>query len=288
MRYPTLSYYFNRLTSRLLPAWWFLAVRFLIIHGHWPSLHAPRTLAEKMFCCLIFDRNLLRPVFADKLAARSYIADKGYGEHLPKMLGTYSHVDEIAFDLLPERYVVKATHGSGFVRIVTPEHPLDKATLRKESAYWLAHDYYFFRREWFYRRLPRRLMIEEFIGDISSPTDYKIFIANGNALFIQVDEDRFGDYRRTFYATDWQRLPFSHPRRTADYDLPKPAPLAAMLAAAKTLVGGVQFARVDFYVQGERFYVGEITNVPGAAGAPIRPREWCLKMGEAFGPCPTA
>lgn len=284
MRFPFATYHFNRLTCWLLPEYWFPAVRFLLIHGYWPRLRSPRTLAEKMFFGMIKERNPLRRVFADKIAARDYITKKGYGDFLPKLLGVYQSFAEIDFATLPDRYVVKATHGSGFVHMVTPAKPLDKAALEKQITYWLRHDYYFFRREWFYRGLPRRLLIEEFIGSEPAPTDYKIFVANGRALFIQVDENRFGDYRRTFYSIEWQRLPFKHPRLTAAADLTKPAPLAAMLVAATHLAADVVFARVDFYVDGDRYYIGEITNSPGAAAAPILPADWGLDLGAAFGP----
>lgn len=285
MRLKFATYHFNRLTNWLLPERWFAALRFRMVHGRWANVKHPQTLAEKMFFCLLYERNQLRPVFANKLAARDYIEQKGYGAHLPRLLGVYDKVAAIDFASLPSRYVIKATHGSGFVRLVSPQQPLCQKSFKHEALYWLNHDYYFYRREWFYRHLPRRLMIEEFIGDASAPVDYKIFIANGRALFIQVDEDRFGDYRRTFYSTDWQRLPFSHQRRTANKDIEKPAPLADMLTAAQALTTGVQFARVDFYVRGNQFYIGEITNFPGAAGAPITPPEWNEKLGELFGEC---
>lgn len=282
MRFAALSYRLNKLTDKLLPESLGLRLRFRWLHGAWPQ-NPPRTLADKMFFCLTHDRNDQRPLFADKLSVRDHVAARGYSGNLPHIYGVYDRVEDIDFSALPARYVIKATHGSGFVRLVTPESPVDIATLKKECAYWLAHDYYFFRREWYYRALPRRILIEEFIGDAAAPIDYKVFVANGRVLCVQVEEDRFGDWRRTFYNKAWQRLPFSHRRRTADNDLPRPRPLAAMLVAAVRLAEGVQFARVDFYVEGDKFYFGEITNCPGAGGAPINPPEWNEILGDAFG-----
>lgn len=282
MRFQALSYHGNRLTDRWLPAHWGLAVRFRWLHGQWPQT-PPRTLADKMFFCLTHERNPLRPMFADKLAVRNHVAACGYGSTLPRVHGVFEKFYAIDFSALPARYVIKATHGSGFVRLVTPESPITPAALKKECEYWLSHDYYYFRREWYYRDLPRRLLIEEFIGEGTAPIDYKFFVANGRVLCIQVEEDRFGDWRRTFYSSDWQRLPFQHRRRTATQDIKRPAPLAAMLQAAIDLSAGVQFARVDFYVDGDKFYFGEITNCPGAGGAPISPIEWSERLGDDFG-----
>ena len=287
MLFKDASYIINRLTASTVPDAVLPTLRYATTHKKLPNLKAPRSLSEKVLYSFIHHREPVRHIFADKIATRDYVAEHAPEVRLPALYGIYTRFEDIDFSELPERYVVKGAHGSGYIHLVSDARKLDKAKLRADCDYWMAHDYYFFRREWFYRDLPRRIMIEEFLygkdGDV--PEDYKIWVANGKALFIVVDVGRFRHHQRAHYSPIWERLPFSYLKKDFVGALPRPAPLETMVRAAEKLAAEVQLARVDFYVIGDTFYLGEITNSPEGGNAPITPVEWNLRLGDQFGPC---
>ncbi len=290
MQLRTLTYWANRLTARWLPATVFCVLRYRLTQGHWPHLRQPKRLSEKILCSFLYDHDPRRRIFADKLAMRDYAQQKLPDCRLPEVLGVYDSFNQIEFDRLPERYVVKANHGSGYVQIVTDTQPLNKAQLARACDAWLSQDYSHYRREWYYRGLPRRLMIEEFLAgaDGGPADDYKVFVANGKILMVMVSVDRFSKHRRSAFTAQWELLPLRYNRdQGIDRPVPPPRPLAQMLDYSLKLAEGLQFLRVDFYVVDDVLYLGELTNTPDAGNLVIVPEEWDLRLGEQFGPVTT-
>ncbi|CBL45925.1 Conserved hypothetical protein [gamma proteobacterium HdN1] len=290
MIFPSFSYFLNKLTANRIPEHWYTWLRYLISTRRFPRLTPPIKLSEKLLFLQMYERHPLRRVFADKLAVRGFIENAGYKNHLPNLYGEYTSFDEIDFNPLPNRYVVKGNHGCGFNFLVPDAKKLDKAILKKECSRWLSLDYYYFRREWYYRKLPRRLIIEEFIEGPNGnpPWDFKIFVANGTPFIITVDADRFSGHKRAVYDIHWNRLPIVYKEAPLEIGIERPSKLDDMLEAATRLSGGLSFVRVDFFVTPDTFYIGEITNLPGGGNLVISPDIWDAKLGEWFGACDTS
>ena len=86
--------------------------------GRYPDVLHPVTFNEKIQSRKLFDRRPILATIADKFAVREYVAQRIGQEFLPELY----HVTTDPLDLpaanLPDRYVVKATHGSGWVERV--------------------------------------------------------------------------------------------------------------------------------------------------------------------------
>jgi hypothetical protein len=144
------------------------------VHGEYPRILRPRTFNEKILRRKVFDRRAIFTTFADKYAVREYVAARVGPQILPKIYYVTTDPASIPFNNLPQRFVVKPTHGSGWVRVVLDKDALDRQELIRTCNQWLGRSYYEFLREHEYKNIPRRIMVEEFIDDGSGcvPKDY--------------------------------------------------------------------------------------------------------------------
>lgn len=233
-------------------------------HGKFPSLVRPQTFNEKIVHRKLFDRRPLLTQFADKYAVRAYVAERLGEDILPQLYFSTVDPSNIPFDTLPDKFVVKPTHGSGWVRIVTDKSQLDRNELVNICKSWLGESFYKGMREWPYKNIPPRIIIEEFIDDGSgdSPNDYKLFVFGGRVEIIQVDVSRFKAHQRNIYDRNWNQInvKFLYPHSDAAIKLP--IHLTDMIDAAEMLCKGIDFVRADFYDTQHRIYFGELTTTP--------------------------
>jgi hypothetical protein len=255
-------------------------------HGAFPRVLKPRTFNDWILRRKVFDRRPLLCTFVDKLAVRDYVAKQVGADILPAIYVVTSDPTAIRFENLPTRFVVKATHGSGWVRVVLDKSSLDVEELRQTCAKWLSSNYYDCLREGQYRCVSPRIMIEEFLDDGSgnSPTDYKFFIFNGQVKLIQIDIARFTGHRRALYHTDWRDSGVKLSFDGFAEPLAKPNNLERMIKTAQILGGSVDFVRVDLYDIGGKIYFGEMTPTPGGGMSRFEPE----KMNEWLGSLWTA
>ena len=82
---------------------------------------------------------------------------------------------------------------------------LDKAKLKKMINKWLKRDYYKIHREWPYKNIERKIVIEQFMEDNKEKDlkDYKFYCFNGIPKYIVVISDRFTDFHETYFDDKW-------------------------------------------------------------------------------------
>src|SRR4051794_21598235 len=89
-----------------------LELMFFLKHGFKLNLNNPKTYNEKLNWMKIYYRNDLMPLCADKYTVRQYVKDRGCEELLNELLWSGFDANEIPFDDLPQKFVIKVTHGS--------------------------------------------------------------------------------------------------------------------------------------------------------------------------------
>jgi hypothetical protein len=232
---------------------------------------------------MVYDRRPLLMTFADKLQAREYVRRKIGDEILVELHLTTDRPEEIKFDQLPEKFVVKANHASGYVRIVDQRHAKE-SDLRQVCRKWLCQTYSDRNCEWFYKPISPRILIESFLdsGDGEAPPDYKFFVFNGKTFMIQVDSHRFTDHRRDLFSRDWERFNVRYVYPDAGRNIPRPSCLPRMLEIADCLGSDVNFVRVDLYEIAGRVFFGELTNVPEGGGGKFDPSEFDGILGSQW------
>jgi hypothetical protein len=253
-------------------------------HGQYPRLWRPRTFNEWIAHRKAFERNALFRTFADKYAVRQYVTSRLSRDILPKLFCIETDPGRIDFDILPQRFVVKPTHGSGWVRVVQDKGALDRAELLRTCQKWLDSDFYAFLREPQYKGIPRRIIVEEFIDDGcgASPRDYKFFVFNGRVQLVQIDGDRFSGHRRSLYTRDWRDTGARFTYERIETPVPKPPHFELMVQIAEQLGEGLSFIRVDLYDTDSQVYFGEMTATPGCGLDRFEPVEMDEKLGDLW------
>jgi hypothetical protein len=268
--------------KKILPDWFIAIRRHRKKHGQFPRLIHPQTFNEKVLHRMLFDRRPILTQVADKAAVRAFVEERLGRSLLPECYHLTADPETIPFDELPDRFVVKPTHGSSWVEIVTDKTTLDRAAVKEICRGGMRQSFYETTREWVYKHIQPRIIVEQFIDDATgnAPNDYKLFVFGGTVQMIQVDAGRFTDHRRRrLYSPTWEKLPFLLEHDDISGDVPRPRHLKQMIAAAETLGRDFDFIRADFYDTPDCMYFGELTTTPGCGASRFRPKEFDHHLG---------
>lgn len=269
--------------SHLIPDKAYLRLRYYLKFHKKINLKDPKTFNEKLQWLKLYNRRPEYIRMVDKYEAKQYVADIIGEEYIIPTLGVWDRFDDIDFDKLPEKFVIKCTHDSGGLVICDDKSKFDISSAKKKVEKSLKTNYYWHSREWPYKNVPRRIIAEEFLNDGSGKgvKDYKILNFNGQPQIIQVDFDRFTEHKKNLYTTEWKLCDFSfnypsHP----EIDIPRPEKLDEMLQLAKKLSAGEPFMRTDFYYVDGRIYFGELTLFPASGYGWFDPETIDLELGK--------
>ena len=258
------------------------------------DLTHPRTLNEKLQWLKLHDRKPEYTTMVDKYAAKQWVADRIGEQYIVPTLGVWDHFDDIDFDALPDQFVLKCTHDSGSVVIVRDKAQMDKAVAREKLESGLAKNWFYAAREWAYKDVPPRIIIEKYLvdeagvesnghkeGSGSGLTEYKLFCFSGKPRVILVCKGvAHGDGRTNDYCDmDFCRLPFTSLYPNSEGELKAPEQYEEMLWVARELSAGVPQLRVDMYIVNGQVYVGELTFYHNAGMSAFDPPEWDTKLG---------
>lgn len=256
--------------------------RFLIKHKSLVNLRNPETFSAKLIWLNLFDRNPKYNTIVDKYEVRDYIEKEIGAKYLNDVYGVYSSVDEIDLDALPDQFVIKATHGSGWIVVCEDKSKLDWETAKKEMNSWLNKNFYNLWGEWVYKDLKPRLICEKFLKNEneSGLTDYKFYCFHGEIKYIQVDMDRFEKHNRSYFDLNWEKLNFELGGcPTRKEEIPKPKCFDEMVTIAQKLCVGYKFLRVDLYEVDGKVYFGELTLYSGNGMLVFNPKSFDKKIG---------
>lgn len=252
------------------------------------NLEDPQSFNEKIQWLKLHDYKELYTVLVDKYEAKKYIAKKFGEEYVIPTLGVWEKFEDIDFEMLPEKFVLKCTHDSGGLVICTDKKKLDlkKAKLKIEKS--LKKNYYWVGRELPYKNVHPRIIAEAYVAGLEKSdtpqelVDYKFMCFNGvhKCSFTCTKRYSTKGLHVTFYDTDWKLMEFErhYPRETSSIDIPRN--YEKMVNIAQEIAKDMLFVRVDFYENIDQLYVGEITLYPGSGFEEFRPEEWDYTMGE--------
>jgi len=255
--------------------------RFRETFGYDLDLKTPKTFNEKIQWIKLYDRNSKYKLLSDKFLVRKYVSQKIGDVYLNQLIAVYSSPEDIDFNELPNQFVLRMAHGSGWNIICHDKNQLDIEECRKKLFHWSKQDYYHLGREWVYKKIKPRILCEKFLsGDPKlGLLDYKIFCFHGNPKYIQVDIDRYTNHSRDFYDVNWKKQYFSIMYPLYKHDIPRPKHLDKMLEISKILADKIPFCRVDLYSFQETVLFGEITFYPGCGFEKFYPSIMDEKLG---------
>lgn len=218
----------------------------------------------------------------DKLAVRDYIREKIGEDYLFPLLGSWDSFDDIDFDALPDKFVLKCNHDSGSVKLITDKSKMDKAALKAFFERRLAMNAYCLGREYPYKDVPPKMMAEAFMEapDGGGINDYKFFCFQGKPKLLFVATDRATDVRFDFFDMDFQHLDIVNIHEQSGKEIQKPSCFEEMKSLAETLSQGMEFVRIDLYEIGGRVYFGEFTFFHGGGFYLFHPAHWEKDLGD--------
>ena len=249
------------------------------------NLFNPRTFNEKVLT-LKTDKIEMKALFADKLQLKNEILNLGFEVNFPKIIQIFNNEAELLnFDfnhIRDKGFIIKANHGSGMNMIYhIGSLPTNKELI--QIANWFKYDSSVIGREKHYSLINKKVFIEEILD--FNIKDYKFHIFHGMVKFIQVDLDRFIGHKRNIYDIHWnlQSFDINYPKSVILIE--KPINLKEMIYLAEQISAPYIFGsyvRVDFYVNNNLIYLGEITFHPGGGVEPFDSYESDLYMGSFF------
>ena len=260
----------------------YLKILYRIRTGKKLNLNPPKTFNEKLQWLKIHNHDDKYSVMVDKYLVREYIADKIGSDYLIPLIGVYDNSYDINTDKLPDEFVIKCTHDSGSVILCSSRQELTDS-VRKTLNKALKRKYYYANREYPYKNVKPRIIIEEMMHNHADNglVDYKIHCFNGKARLILACADREAadGIKKVFYDEAWNKLDLKRPGTSNDCHLERPRNLGKMIELAELLSHGIPFVRVDFYEVNEKLYFGELTFFPGSGMERFEPDEYDAVLG---------
>ena len=255
------------------------------------DLDNPKSLNEKSIWLKLnpYRNNDLIRKCTDKYRVREYIIECGCGKLLNELYAVWNSVDDIEWEKLPDRFVLKCNHTSGDVVICRDKNSFDISKSKKILRRGMHRDYSVYLAELMYEGIPRKIICEKYLDatPFLIPRDYKIFCFHGIPHYIMYCTGREqGHAKYYFFDFDWKMLNITYDSQKLGEDWnffndQKPLCLAEMREYAKRLSKPFPFVRVDFYEISGKIIFGELTfaNTGGFDNYILLP-EYNLKMGE--------
>lgn len=275
-----------RRAVRALPDDVYLRLMFLLIMRRILHLRHPKTYAEKIQWMKMYAPLDKYGPYVDKYEVRSYVADMIGSRYLVPLIGLWEDFDQISFDALPQRFVLKATHGSGYNFVCRDKESLDVSSLRQTVTTWLSTNFFESHREPQYRHVHPRIIAEVYLEDDSGELrDYKFTCINGIPRMLSVISGRAsGIAEENVYDRNWNLLPVKNKGCPNTLEpIQKPALLDDMFAIAATLSSGFDFVRVDLYYADGRIYFSELTFTPNNGFIAFEPKSFDLGLARMMG-----
>lgn len=244
------------------------------------NLNNPQTYNEKIQWLKLYDNSPLKTKLSDKYLVREWVKEQIGEEYLIPLLGVWDNFDDIDFDKLPEKFVLKANHGSHWNIIVKDKSKFDKIGAKKKFDKWMKRNYAVKSLELQYKDIEPKIIAEKYMEDSKGElNDYKILCFNGKPEYVWIDCGRYSNHTRNIYDLSWNLQPFTIQFPTSQIKIEKPEHLDKMTELAKKLCRDFAHVRVDFYCINGKIYFGEMTFTSGSGIEKFIPEKYDFELG---------
>ncbi|MCI8730339.1 MAG: glycosyl transferase [Lachnospiraceae bacterium] len=248
--------------------------------GYELDLDNPKTFNEKLQWLKLNCTEPLYTKLVDKYEVKFYVSNKIGAEYIIPTIGVWEKFEDIDFETLPDLFVLKCTHDSGGVCMITTK---DIKKSRKKLERCLKHNYYYYHREYPYKNVRPRIIAEKYI-ELSAPgcAEYKFFCCDGKVQWVMVctgighTENRTNDG----YTRDFVHIPVTFACKNSIEKLEKPAEFEKMVEIAERLSKGMIQVRIDMYLLNRKIYFGEFTFFHDAGTSPFKPEKYDFYFGQ--------
>lgn len=266
---------------RFVPDKIYLSAYYYAKQKRFPNIKNPKRFSEKIQWLKLYDKNPEHTVAVDKYLAKPYVAKIIGEKYITPTLGVYDHFDQIDFNKLPDKFVLKCNHDSAGLVIVQDKSKLDRAKAKEEIEQALKYNYYYISREWPYKDVKPVILAEEYLENGEEGLhDYKVWCFNGKAMYIQYITGRIRKTYEAFYDRDWEKQDFTYYNPLMDGEVKRPERLEELLEVSEKLAKDMPFLRADFYIlETGEIKFGEMTFFPIGGMERWHPDEMDVKFG---------
>lgn len=274
----------------LLPDSLYIRVLYKLEMGIFPNLRTPTLFTEKIQWLKLYNRKDEYTTMVDKYEVKHYVSSIIGEKYIIPTIGIWNNFEEIDFNTLPNKFVLKTTQGSHASIICRDKKNFDIEAARlffKKRQNKSPYNQY---KEWAYKNVKSRIIAEVYMESPGQTdlTDYKFFCFNGKALFCQVIKDRTLHETIDFFDRDWVHQEFIGlipntitPTISNSPEPPqRPKRYEEMIEIAEKLSQHIPFVRIDLYDINDEIYFGEITFYPAAGLGQFKPQKWNRKLGD--------
>lgn len=254
--------------------------------GKITNFNEPKDLNEKIQWLMFFTDTTFWTLLADKYAVRQYVKNRVGEKYLIPLLGKWDCAEDIDFDLLPEKFVIKPNNGSYDTIICRNKNNADINEIRNKLAYSLCHKFGYENAEPHYINIPPCIIAEKLLetDEIGGLKDYKVWCFNGKPHCIFLCANRDNEHHRTdfvYYDLNWQsHIEYMTDKYKSSFEYPKPDNLDELLLVASKLSQGLPQVRVDLYNINGKIYFGEMTLSSNFGMMPYYTPNVLLEMGK--------
>ena len=252
--------------------------------GHRLNWTHPQRYNEKLLWLKLFYRDPLWTHMVDKYRVKELVSERVGDEYVVPCLGVWDRAEDIEWDKLPNRFVLKTNHDSGNngVFICRDKAKIDKVKWTKQINASLRRDTSIPGREWVYKDVKRCVLAEEYLEDATGELrDYKFFCFDGvvKYLFIATERQSGGEVKFNYFDAAFNDLGIVQTHPMSDKKIEKPKMFEQMKELAAKLSKGLPEVRVDLYEVDGKIYFGEYTFFHHDGIVPFHPDKWDFVWG---------
>lgn len=256
--------------------------KYKLVTGTNLNLEHPQLFNEKLQWLKINLRNPLFTLMVDKYRIKKYLASKTDLCSVIELIAVFENPSQIQWTSLPNQFVIKCNHAGGVI-ICKDKTTFNEEKAKKQLEKIYRRDYYQHNREWPYKNVKRKVIIEKYVeskGYDVLPV-YKCFCFNGDPKIIQVIlNDKQSNVSSDYYDSDWTRLNMTQSHPSSGLQIMKPKRLNTMLEMCRQFSLGFPFIRIDFYEVEDIVYFSEFTFFPDGGFTNFFPQSWNKILGD--------
>ncbi len=272
--------------SFLFPDELYLKLLYRLMFRKRLDLDNPVTYCEKLQWLKLFYHRPEFTTMADKVKVKQLVKEKVGEQYVVPLLGVWDRPEDIEWDKLPEKFVLKTNHDGGSFGVVICRNKetfdRDKAVKRLKAS--LRRNSYLLGREWPYKNIERKVFAEQYIenGAAGELQEYKFFCFNGKVklLFTATDRQSASGVRFDFFDEQFNHLDLKDEFPNSEVPPSKPDTFDLMKGLAEKLSEGIPHVRIDLFEANGKIYFSEFTFFNGGGLVDFQPKKYDYILGQ--------
>ncbi len=263
----------------------FIEKLFYVETGKKPNLDNPTTFDEKLQWLKLYDRNPTYVDLVDKFKSKEILAAIIGEKYILTPLGCWNSFDEIDFNKLPEKFILKTTHDSGTHCICVNKETFNYKKAKKKLEKSLKRNYYYLWREWPYKDVKPRIIAEPLLQnkDESPLVDYKFYCYGGKPQYFMYSigeaEHNVKNIKIDLNGNSIDYLFKEKPALDIN-NIELPENFKEMIVIVMKLSNISQHVRIDLFNVDGKIYMGEVTFCTNAGFIHIRNEDYKQSLAD--------